>query len=167
MNTRAFNEFLSTERFMMKVYNQYEEKFITSLYKNKFGKEDIKYRKSAVRYFFDQTLIKAVSNEKTFSSKLVLGDVLEYDLNKMNGYTSKYLNKWILDILKTLYSDKLVFEDTYFISNLISSLGNTMNMKYLPETVNEIIRQGKVDLARSTNTLEANCGSYNMMILLS
>jgi hypothetical protein len=59
----------------------------------------------------------------------------------LKGYTSKDLNKWLLEILKKHYSDKLVFEDTCYVANTIKACGNLVNMKFIKETVYEIIRQ--------------------------
>ncbi len=44
MNTKHFNKYLSTEKFLMKVYNEFEENFINNSYNNKSGVEDLKYR---------------------------------------------------------------------------------------------------------------------------
>ena len=61
----------------------------------------------------------------------------------------------------------MLFDDSYYIANVIVALGNVINMKGLSEAVSEIIRQAKVDLARSTNLMENVMGSYNNSILKS
>jgi len=96
-----------------------------------------------VRYFIDQKLLAVVSNQRTSSTKIqTLGDSEDdYFLKYITGYSSKDLNRWMLEILKKHYSTKFIFEDSYFLANLIKSCGNLLNMKNLNETVHEIIRQ--------------------------
>lgn len=73
----------------------------------------------------------------------------------------------MLDILKKQFSTKLIFDDSYFLANLIKSCGNLLNMKNLNETVHEIIRQCRVDISRSKNIISKVNGSHNNLILLS
>lgn len=167
MNTRAFNKYLSTERFLMKVFSEYDDGFSKTVFNNSVGRQDLKYRTSAIRYLFDQTLLEVVSQQSNSSYKLVIFDRSKYNMKVIKGYTSKDLNKWLLEILKRHYSDKLIFEDTCYVANIIRACGNLLNMKFIRETVHEITRQCEVDLTRSNNVIEATCGSYNNLIIIS
>jgi len=59
----------------------------------------------------------------------------------------------------------MLFDDSYYIANVILALGNTLNMKALQETITELIRQARVDLSRSMNLVKEVMGSYNNLIL--
>jgi hypothetical protein len=74
MNTRAFNKYLSTEKFLMKLFSEYDNGFSKTVFNNSVGREDLKYRTSAIRYMFDQTLLQVVSKESSSSSKLIIPD---------------------------------------------------------------------------------------------
>jgi hypothetical protein len=91
--------------------------------------------------------------------------MVDYDLKTIKCFSGKELNKFLLEILKSHYSSNMLFDDSKFIATIIKGLGNIVNMKMLSETLNEIIRQGKVDLARSMSLLDQVMGSHNNLII--
>lgn len=94
-----------------------------------------------------------------------MAEINDYELKMVKSFSTKDLNKFLLELVKKHYSSKLLFDDSYYIANIIKAMGNIVNMKTLAETVTEIIRQAKVDLARSMSLLKQVMGSYNNLVL--
>ena len=155
MKTKDFQKYLSTEKLLIKIYNEYDEKGYP------------KYKDNLIRYFIDKTIVKYVSQLRESSSIYKIWDINDFDLRIIKNFSTKDLQKFLIDLLKKHFSSKLLFDDSYYISNVILALGNVINMKGLSEAIHEIIRQAKVDLARSTNLMENVMGSYNNSVLKS
>lgn len=80
-----------------------------------------KYKDSQVRYFVDNAIVKHVSGLKEGNKIDNLAKLDDFEIKYFKNYTSKELNKFLLDLLKKHYNSKLLFDDSYYIANIIKA----------------------------------------------
>ena len=167
MNTKNFNKYLSTERFFIKAYTNYEKKLIGNIYNKVHGNGDTpKYLDSVNQYYIDKVLIGELGKQRSSSKKIQnLGDQLDYNMKLIKNFSGKDMNHFLVENLKKQYSTKAIFDISGFVAMNIKACGNCIQMKMLHETVHEICRQAEVDIARSKTLKKQVMGSHNCIIL--
>ena len=164
MNVREFLKYWSTEKYLMSIYTQYDKtgNFIFLL--SNFIAA-IKYVDDILKYYIDMALIKSVSSLKESAIIDAAINFETYDLQDIKRYSSKELTRFLIDLIRKHYSSKFLFDDSHYVANIIRALGNVLNTKMLSETLNEIIRQAKIQLTFSMSKNENIIGSHNYIVL--
>ena len=110
-------------------------------------------------------MIKSVSSLKESTVIDTLAKFENFDLRNIKRYSSKELTRFLIDLVRKHYSSKFLFDDSHYIANILKSLGNVLNTKMPSETLNEVIRQAKVQLTFSMSKNKSMIGSHNFIIL--